>query len=277
MAGKLNEISNYPKQMHPEWTRYVDSLYHPFDYTGVKIPTGYPVKSVSVTKHEQCYITINSLGTILSYPGGTIALVNQGTPFTIAFNPSIAFDAAAVLQITADGGAGSVYLLNYSNVSQTNTWSTNYSGSRLVSAGLRYRYTGPPIYAAGYTIASSTNNRVTTDITTLAQLLQDPDNVTRPITKEVELLWMPIDENSTDWNSMSQITTLTESINYLSFFGYNYSQGFSIMVDYVTTWELIPRPAFEPISGSYLSECPRLSIDNLLLLKKKQLELNNDN
>ena len=191
-----------PIQDKEIYARYLASLEDPFSIQGIKTPTGYPIKTTTIAKHNIFNVNVNqsSQGVYTIDVGGTNTNVAVATPIAFGFQPSVTFDAATNLQVSFAGQSPAAYLFtSWSNVMISNGWASNYSSYRIVSAGMKYRYTGAPLYAQGTVSATVTNlsaftaYAVSPTSNSTSLFYQDPDTQTFDIKAPICMTWTPAD------------------------------------------------------------------------------------
>jgi hypothetical protein len=247
------------------WDAYIQSLNDPFNSKSlVKIPTGWPCKSCVVTKKQTIMCSVNAGGLQINIGASSIAL-NLNSPITFIFQPTQVFDSALALVSTFSNGAGMTYFSNTNAGATTNGWGANYQSTRLVNAGVKYTYLGAPLYARGMLSVNVTNGRAFTEYLNGTVLLSDPDGANLEITKCIQINYTPQDDDALNFIATSPDDTRdNEFLGYITLNGYDTVNGFAFVLDFITTFECIPFPAFEQISGATDNEGgPKMPIPDL--------------
>jgi len=246
---------------NPNYESYKATLEHPFDVYGVKVPTGYPVKSSTICKHNMFPVSVieSSPGTYTINVAGTNTNVSTPTPIAFGFQPTFYFDATSNLQVSFAGQSPAAYLFTtWSNVMVSNSWSSNFSQYRVVSAGMRYRYTGAPLYASGNVSTNVTNLAAFNSYSmgassnSTSRWYQDPDIKNHEITAPIEIVYTPADISCLEFNNIANDISDYVGNDWLAFLlvdNANWTEGFSFYIETVINYECVATASFDPISG----------------------------
>ena len=82
---------------NPNYNSYLMTLLNPFDVKGVKLPTGYPVKSTMVCKRctLQCFFDAGTLTV-----NGSNYNIDSASPICFDFIPQVDFDTSYSVQLS---------------------------------------------------------------------------------------------------------------------------------------------------------------------------------
>ncbi|MBP7541557.1 MAG: hypothetical protein KA802_16675 [Saprospiraceae bacterium] len=254
--------------------QYAKSLCDPWN-NPAKIPLGFPVKS---TCTQLVYrIPISILSTALNIGGTSYTLTLAGNAVAFWFNPN-KFDSAFMFNSSCTNGAQTLFA-NWNANGTSKGYVSQMASFRLVSAGIRFVYTGAALYAKGQVFANSGNARDQTDYGTsgtgYTNFITDPDTVIYPIVAglQVQRTYMPI-----DLDSMSFIATNITDSNmqdwsaFIAIDGYDSVNGISGYFDMSINYECIPSGVYEQLIGPSINpggseEDAKAGID---LAKKEQ-------
>lgn len=254
MARTLSDLVSYAHVLvddPPLVEDYARSLCDPWS-GGAKIPLGMAVKSNQTSLVYRLPVTI--LGTALNIAGSAFTLTTAGTTVSFWFNPN-QFDAAALLSFSATQG-GATHFATWTAIASSKGFSTQMASYRLVSAGLRFIYTGADLYAKGMCFSGITNARGSNDygsgVAGFSNFITDPDTILTPLAtgRLFSHCYSPI-----DLDSMSFISTAITDANmydwsvFCSFDGYDSVNGFSGYLDLAVNYETIPYGIYEQLLG----------------------------
>lgn len=251
----------------PVFTRnavdYYQSLCNPFDYPS-KIPLGFPVKSNAVHLSYRVPLIFNGASVLIG--ANSYTLTTAGTDVVFWFNPN-RFDASSMLQasFTSVVSATTIFT-NWIDQATSKGFATNYASYRLVSAGIRFKYSATTLYAIGQIIASESNARLITDYGTgatgLANFQADVDNeiipfgtfISKPDGTVYSSVYSPTDLGSLDFINTSLIDANNQDWSvFLDFNGWNGSGGLSGYLEIAVNYECVPYGTYEQLLSPTLN------------------------
>ena len=254
MKGTINTIPR-TTDSHA-WNCYIENLYNPWEGIGAKIPMGWPTKTSTVSKSVSYQLNVAPGGTSISLGTSTINNMVAQSPITVMFQPTLGFDVNANLNYSVNYGAFTYLTTAGINPCGTsNGWSSNYQAYRLVSAGIKTSYLGAPLYKKGSISYNVTNGRTNTEYTTLTQIMSDPDCVNRPIDHPMTIVYTPQDDSCLEFVAINTAPAINQDwIGYITLNGYDSVNGFTLILDTIINYEVVPTAGFEQISGSSINE-----------------------
>jgi len=236
----------FPKD-DPRVLDYAESLYDPWAHPS-KIPLGFPVKSSCTTLTYK--LPLNISGTTFTVGSSSYTMTAAGGSVGFWFNPNM-FDSANLFQATYTG-SGITMFSNWSAVATSKGYATQMASYRVVSAGIRFFYTGAPLYAKGQLFSGATNARSNTDYGGYPNFIADPDTCITPLNAAcaVRYTFTPI-----DLDSMSFISTNVTDANFsdwsvfMALDSYDSVNGCSGYFDICVNYEVIPYGSYEQLLG----------------------------
>jgi len=232
-----------------ELMRYAHSLLNPWGCPS-KIPLGFPVKSAISTFTYK--MPLNISGTTITIGTASYTTTSAGSSVGFWFNPNM-FDNANLFQISYTA-SGLTLFSNWSAVAVSKGYATQMASYRVVSAGIKFIYTGAQLYAKGQLFSGATNARSNTDYggSGFSNFVADPDTIITPLASgaTVKHTFMPI-----DLDSMSFISTTVTDANFsdwsvfLAIDSYDSVNGASGYFDICVNYETIPYGTYEQLLG----------------------------
>jgi len=230
---------------------YVRSLQDPWS-GAAKIPLGFPVKSSCTSFTYKLPVSV--VGTTFTIGSSVYTLTTAGTAVGFWFNPN-QFDSANLFQATYTG-SGITMFSNWSAVATSKGYATQMASYRLVSAGIKFIYTGASLYAKGQLFSGACNARSNTDYGGYSNFIADPDTTINPLNSYccVAYAFTPI-----DLDSMSFISTNVTDANFsdwsvfMSLDSYDSTNGCSGYFDICVNYEVIPYGSYGQLLGPTLN------------------------
>lgn len=228
--------------------QYVSTLNNPWAGT-CKLPHGFPVKSNLLQLFYRLPVRVS--GSTLTINTTPITLTTSGTDFILEFKPIALDDTSLVrVSVTSTSPACSLFASWINSLITQKSVATYYDAFRLISAGMRFQYSGRDDATAGYIYHGYTNSSVG-NIT--ADFYNDPETEMHAIQKGKWYgeRYYPVDSKALEFHAMSEAIvpgSLADWRGYLLFTNYS-TTDFAGFIEVCTNYECIPKIQFEMITN----------------------------